>query len=108
MRAPAAGSSRERLGEGGSSTDQDNGRAAVHLAGRLSLELTEHAEWQFTERELEMIEACTSVTTRGETIACIYVRTQPGARYQTIDVLIYSLELYKVDEYVIDIILEVS
>ena len=48
---------------------------------RMRLELSEAAEWQFTDKELGMVDACTAVTARGETIACVYIRTQPDARY---------------------------
>src|SRR4051812_46017122 len=46
----------------------------------MKLELFEDAEWQFSEKELAMIEATTCVTSRGETIACIYVHTQQKSK----------------------------
>jgi len=45
------------------------------------LELTEEAEWQFTQRELDCIEPFVTRTSRGETIACIYIHCYPHAKY---------------------------
>jgi len=45
------------------------------------LELTEEAEWQFTQRELDCIEPFMTHTSRGETIACIYIHCYPHAKY---------------------------
>jgi len=45
------------------------------------LELTEDAEWQFTQRELDCIEPFVTRTSRGEMIACIYIHCYPHAKY---------------------------
>jgi len=45
------------------------------------LELTDDAEWQFTQRELDCIEPFMTRTSRGETIACIYIHCYPHAKY---------------------------
>jgi len=45
------------------------------------LEFTEEAEWQFTQRELDCIEPFVTRTSRGETIACIYIHCYPTAKY---------------------------
>ena len=48
---------------------------------RKKLALSEEAEWQFTQRELDCIEPFTARTTRGENIACIFIHCYPHAKY---------------------------
>ncbi|KPI95049.1 Abhydrolase domain-containing protein FAM108C1 [Papilio xuthus] len=48
---------------------------------KFSLTLTERAEWQYSEREKENIEGFYSRTTRGNRIACLFVRCSPNARF---------------------------
>lgn len=50
-------------------------------ASRYSLHLTEKAEWQYTQRELDVIEVFMTRTSRGNRIACMFVRCCPNARY---------------------------
>ena len=50
-------------------------------SSRKVLHLTSRAEWQFTQRELDLIEPTTLLTSKGETIACIFIRINPTARY---------------------------
>lgn len=48
---------------------------------RHSLHLTEKAEWQFNDRELELIEVFQRRTSRGNRIACCFIRCSPNAKY---------------------------
>lgn len=49
--------------------------------GRKRLLLKPEAEWQYTARELEFIEAFTIRTEKRQTLACIFVRCCPNPRY---------------------------
>lgn len=48
---------------------------------KYSLHLTERAEWQYTQRELDCIEVFMTRTARGNHIACAYVKCCPAAKY---------------------------
>ncbi|CAB3241038.1 unnamed protein product [Arctia plantaginis] len=50
-------------------------------AAKFSLTLTDRAEWQYSDREKENIEGFYSRTTRGNRIACLFVRCSPNARF---------------------------
>ena len=43
--------------------------------------MTERAEWQYSQRELDCIEVFQTRTNRGNRIACAYVRCAPSAKY---------------------------
>ena len=45
------------------------------------LVLNDRAEWQYSERERESLEAFYVRTSRGNRIACMFVRCSPNARY---------------------------
>ena len=48
---------------------------------RYTLHLTERAEWQYTQRELDSIEVFTTRTNRNNKITCMFIRCAPNARY---------------------------
>ncbi|XP_041974864.1 alpha/beta hydrolase domain-containing protein 17B [Aricia agestis] len=48
---------------------------------KFSLTFTDRAEWQYSEREKENIEGFYSRTSRGNRIACLFVRCSPNARF---------------------------
>ncbi|VVC95165.1 unnamed protein product [Leptidea sinapis] len=48
---------------------------------KFSMTLTDRAEWQYSEREKENIEGFYSRTSRGNRIACLFVRCSPNARF---------------------------
>ena len=52
-----------------------------HSHYRYTLHLTERAEWQYTQRELDSIEVFTTRTNRGNKITCMFIRCAPNARY---------------------------
>ncbi|XP_015359089.2 alpha/beta hydrolase domain-containing protein 17A [Marmota marmota marmota] len=49
--------------------------------GRWKVHLTERADFQYSQRELDTIEVFLTKSTRGNRISCMYVRCVPGARY---------------------------
>lgn len=50
-------------------------------AGQCSLHLSERAEFQFTQLELDKIEAMMVKTQKGNTIACMYVKVEESPKY---------------------------
>lgn len=53
---------------------QENGR-------RCTIQLTDRAEWQYTEKELDAIEVFTTTSSRGKRIACAYVNCCPTPKF---------------------------
>ncbi|CAH3143318.1 protein ABHD17B-like [Stylophora pistillata] len=49
--------------------------------GTFGLHLTEKAEWQYGQKELDCIEVFTAKTSKGNQIGCMYVRCSPNARF---------------------------
>uniref|UniRef100_A0A2I2Z9T6 Abhydrolase domain containing 17A, depalmitoylase n=1 Tax=Gorilla gorilla gorilla TaxID=9595 RepID=A0A2I2Z9T6_GORGO len=56
-------------------------RASSGAPGRWKLHLTERADFQYSQRELDTIEVFPSKSARGNRVSCMYVRCVPGARY---------------------------
>ncbi|XP_008579409.1 PREDICTED: alpha/beta hydrolase domain-containing protein 17A isoform X2 [Galeopterus variegatus] len=56
-------------------------RASAGTPGRWKLHLTERADFQYSQRELDTIEVFQTKSARGNRISCMYVRCAPGARY---------------------------
>lgn len=48
---------------------------------RWTLHLTERADWQYSAREKDAIECFMTRTSRGNRIACMFVRCSPNAKY---------------------------
>ena len=48
---------------------------------RWTLNLSERADWQYSSREKDAIECFMTRTSRGNRIACMFVRCSPSARY---------------------------
>lgn len=48
---------------------------------RWTLHLSERADWQYSAREKEAVECFMTRTSRGNRIACMFVRCSPSARY---------------------------
>lgn len=48
---------------------------------RYNFLLTERSEWQYTQRELDCIEVFMTHSSRGNRVACAFVRTCPNARH---------------------------
>ncbi|XP_030581057.1 alpha/beta hydrolase domain-containing protein 17C [Archocentrus centrarchus] len=49
--------------------------------GGTSLHLTERADWQYSQRELDAVEVFTTRSSRGNRVACMFVRCAPSSRY---------------------------
>ncbi|XP_063146827.1 alpha/beta hydrolase domain-containing protein 17A [Candoia aspera] len=48
---------------------------------RWKLQLTDRADFQYTQRELDTIEVFLTKSSRGNRVSCMYVRCVPGARF---------------------------
>lgn len=48
---------------------------------RYTIQLSERAEWQYSQRELDSLEVFMTRTSRGNRIACMFCRCSPSARY---------------------------
>ncbi|TTJ69865.1 Semaphorin-6B [Bagarius yarrelli] len=81
-------------GGGGSGTAGSGGGGGVSAAsaagaggggggveGRWKLHLTERAEFQYSQRELDVTEVFLTRTSRGNRVGCMYIRCAPTARY---------------------------
>ncbi|XP_038627044.1 alpha/beta hydrolase domain-containing protein 17A isoform X3 [Tachyglossus aculeatus] len=66
-------------GGGGSSAAILHGGAGA--PGHWKLHLTDRADFQYTQRELDTMEVFLTKSNRGNRISCMYVRCAPGARY---------------------------
>lgn len=55
-------------------------RVSAGTPGRWKVHLTERADFQYGQRELDTIEVFLTKSTRGNRISCMYVRCVPGAR----------------------------
>ncbi|XP_056095533.1 alpha/beta hydrolase domain-containing protein 17C [Rhinichthys klamathensis goyatoka] len=56
---------------------------SVHsdASGATSLHLTERADWQYSQRELDAVEVLVTRTSRGNRVGCMFVRCAPTSRY---------------------------
>ncbi|XP_051520877.1 alpha/beta hydrolase domain-containing protein 17C [Xyrauchen texanus] len=50
-------------------------------SGASSLHLTERADWQYSQRELDAVEVLVTRTSRGNRVGCMFVRCAPSSRY---------------------------
>uniref|UniRef100_UPI0037E83F5F alpha/beta hydrolase domain-containing protein 17C n=1 Tax=Semicossyphus pulcher TaxID=241346 RepID=UPI0037E83F5F len=49
--------------------------------GVASLHLTERADWQYSQRELDAVEVISTRSSRGNRVGCMFVRCAPNSRY---------------------------
>lgn len=49
--------------------------------GVTSLHLTERADWQYSQRELDAVEVLSTRSSRGNRVGCMFVRCAPNSRY---------------------------
>jgi len=63
------------------STNPSGGQVTDSGAKKYKMVLFDKAEWQFSEREKEAIEVFYARTSRGNRIACMFVRCSPNARF---------------------------
>ncbi|XP_061740216.1 alpha/beta hydrolase domain-containing protein 17C [Nerophis ophidion] len=50
-------------------------------SGATSLHLTERADWQYSQRELDVVEVLSTRSSRGNRVGCVFVRSAPNSRY---------------------------
>lgn len=55
-------------------------RTSTGTPGRWKLHLMERSDFQYSQRELDTVEVFLTKSSRGNRIACMYVRCVPGAR----------------------------
>lgn len=55
-------------------------RASTGTLRRWKLHLMERSDFQYSQRELDTIEVFLTKSSRGNRVACMYVRCVPGAR----------------------------
>lgn len=73
--APGQGISTTRVRSSASVSGSGN------VEGRWKLHLTERAEFQYSQRELDTIEVLLTRSSRGNRIGCMYIRCVPNARW---------------------------
>ncbi|CAI9587450.1 unnamed protein product [Staurois parvus] len=71
---------REAEGSGGGQAASAEGEVGAEPAA-CSLHLTERADWQYSQRELDAVEVFRWRTERGSCLGCMFVRCAPGSRY---------------------------
>ncbi|XP_029939378.1 alpha/beta hydrolase domain-containing protein 17A [Salarias fasciatus] len=81
---PEAGS----VGQGASGSSSLRSRSGASVSGsggavegRWKLHLTERAEFQYSQRELDMTEVFLARSSRGNRVGCMYIRCSPNARF---------------------------
>ncbi|KTG27109.1 hypothetical protein cypCar_00006810 [Cyprinus carpio] len=70
---------RSRGGGGGGGSSVGGGNATGE--GRWKLHLTERAEFQYSQRELDATEVFLTRSSRGNRVGCMYIRCAPSARF---------------------------
>lgn len=64
-----------------SAQGDEQSEPAASLPPPCSLHLTERADWQYSQRELDAVEVFRWRTERGSCLGCMFVRCAPGSRY---------------------------
>uniref|UniRef100_A0AAZ1WX65 palmitoyl-protein hydrolase n=1 Tax=Oreochromis aureus TaxID=47969 RepID=A0AAZ1WX65_OREAU len=68
-------------GGGGGSSSGSGGGSSVGSEGRWKLHLTERAEFQYSQRELDVTDVFLTRSSRGNRVGCMYIRCAPNARF---------------------------
>lgn len=76
----ATGTSSLRARSGASVAGSGSGGTGA-VEGRWKLHLTERAEFQYSQRELDMTEVFVARSSRGNRIGCMYIRCAPNSRF---------------------------
>nr|XP_057924775.1 alpha/beta hydrolase domain-containing protein 17A-like [Doryrhamphus excisus] len=78
----SAGSGADRGGGGGGGTSGGGGGGAgAGCESRWKLHLTERAEFQYSQRELDVTDVFLTRSNRGNRVGCMYIRCAPNARF---------------------------
>ncbi|XP_062285319.1 alpha/beta hydrolase domain-containing protein 17A-like isoform X2 [Scomber scombrus] len=72
--------SRLGAGSGGGTSASGSGGSSVS-EGRWKLHLTERAEFQYSQRELDVTDVFLTRSNRGNRVGCMYIRCAPNARF---------------------------
>lgn len=78
--AGPTGTSGLRSRGGGGSGGSSIGGGSATGEGRWKLHLTERAEFQYSQRELDATEVFLTRSSRGNRVGCMYIRCAPSAR----------------------------
>uniref|UniRef100_A0A1A8E5T2 palmitoyl-protein hydrolase n=1 Tax=Nothobranchius kadleci TaxID=1051664 RepID=A0A1A8E5T2_NOTKA len=65
----------------GGGTASTTGSTSVVGEGRWKLHLTERAEFQYSQRELDVTDVFLTRSSRGNRVGCMYIRCAPNARF---------------------------
>ncbi|XP_037530691.1 alpha/beta hydrolase domain-containing protein 17A [Nematolebias whitei] len=77
--APGSTGTSSLRSRSGASVSGSGGSVAVD--GRWKLHLTERAEFQYSQRELDTMEVFVTRSSRGNRVGCMYIRCAPSARF---------------------------
>lgn len=67
-------------GGGGGGGGSGGGSSSAGGEGRWKLHLTERAEFQYSQRELDVTDVFLTRSSRGNRVGCMYIRCAPNAR----------------------------
>lgn len=67
-------------GGAGAGTGASGGGSNAGAEGRWKLHLTERAEFQYSQRELDVTDVFLTRSSRGNRVGCMYIRCAPNAR----------------------------
>ncbi|XP_030015827.1 alpha/beta hydrolase domain-containing protein 17A-like [Sphaeramia orbicularis] len=76
-----ASSGGDRGGGGGGGGGSSGGGGSGGGEGRWKLHLTERAEFQYSQRELDVTDVFLTRSSRGNRVGCMYIRCAPNARF---------------------------
>ncbi|XP_056319782.1 alpha/beta hydrolase domain-containing protein 17A [Danio aesculapii] len=79
--AGSTGTSGLRSRGGGGGGGSSVGGSSATGEGRWKLHLTERAEFQYSQRELDVTEVFLTRSSRGNRVGCMYIRCAPSARF---------------------------
>ncbi|XP_037537659.1 abhydrolase domain containing 17A, depalmitoylase a [Nematolebias whitei] len=68
-------------GGSGASGGGSGGSSSIVGEGRWKLHLTERAEFQYSQRELDVTDVFLTRSSRGNRVGCMYIRCAPNARF---------------------------
>ncbi|XP_054623231.1 alpha/beta hydrolase domain-containing protein 17A-like [Dunckerocampus dactyliophorus] len=68
-------------GGGGGTSGGGGGSAGAGCESRWKLHLTERAEFQYSQRELDVTDVFLTRSSRGNRVGCMYIRCAPNARF---------------------------
>ncbi|XP_053293300.1 alpha/beta hydrolase domain-containing protein 17B [Pleuronectes platessa] len=79
--APAPAPAAAAAAGGAAAPVGGSGAGGSGIEGRWKLHLTERAEFQYTQRELDVTDVFLTRSSRGNRVGCMYIRCAPNARF---------------------------